>query len=137
MSDTIWVDVEGRTEEELPSDNSIMLRLKNELDALCQELGVIRLSSFYDYSEVAANYYDSVDSADSRQSESWFDPVPALRAVQAISAFLSRSPESLDFGENRRGMHWRPALIRELENCESTLKQALATGRKFRLLIVP
>src|SRR5579884_4142957 len=30
MSDTIWIDVEGRDERDLPSDTSIILKLKPE-----------------------------------------------------------------------------------------------------------
>jgi len=40
MGDTIWVDVQGRNKGDLPRDNSIMLRLKDELDRLADRLHV-------------------------------------------------------------------------------------------------
>lgn len=141
MGDTIWVDVEGRPNGELPSDHSLMLRLKDDLDALCRELGVMPLSSFYDYSELVANYapeYAGTAGSDNFQSpESWFDPAPALRAVQVISGFLSQNPEKLDFSDDPGKRHWRTALSKQLRDCEGTLEDACSKGRKFRFLIVP
>ena len=61
MGDTIWVDVQGRAKDDLPHDNSIMLRLKNELDRLSDKLGVPKLSDFYDYSELAAQFAEETD----------------------------------------------------------------------------
>ena len=56
MGDTIWVDVRGRSKDELPHDNSIMLRLKGDLDRLSTKLKVPKLSDFYDYSALEAEY---------------------------------------------------------------------------------
>lgn len=96
LSDTIWVDVEGRGSDQLPGDHSIMHRLRRELDDLCAELGVVALSGFYDYSALADQHGQDTD----RHSKSWFDPVPALQAIRAISDYLELHPERLDFQES-------------------------------------
>lgn len=133
MSDTIWVDVEGRSSDQLPGDHSIMHRLRRELDDLCAELGVVALSGFYDYSALADQHGQDTDW----HSKSWFDPVPALQAIRAISDYLELHPERLDFSKEPGRKHWRPLLERELRNCESILEQAVSDGRKFSFLIVP
>ena len=47
MSDTIWLEVgEGREKSGGERDDSIMLELTSELDALAERLGVPKLSSF-------------------------------------------------------------------------------------------
>jgi hypothetical protein len=58
MSDTIWVDVRGRSKDDVPQDNSIMLRLEIQLDQLSTKLNVPKLSEFYDYSELESMYGD-------------------------------------------------------------------------------
>jgi hypothetical protein len=58
MGDTLWVDVCGRSKDDYPQDNSIMLRMKDQLDHLCRKLNVAKLTDFYDWSELAAQYGD-------------------------------------------------------------------------------
>ena len=138
MSNTIWVDVEGRLAKELPNDNSIMLELKDELDSLCGELGVTPLSNFHDYSELAANYAEELDDVpDNLPAPSWFDPFSGLKSITAVAKFLTEHPERLSFSDDKSRKHWRIALMRELNDSESTLRKAATADRKFRLLIVP
>lgn len=138
MGHTIWVDVEGRAANELPNDNSIMLRLKDELDVLCEELGVTTLSSFCDYSELAANYAEEMDArANDLPSALWFESASGLKTIDAIANFLTQHPERLNFNDDSKRRHWRTALIRELNDSKSTLKGAATAARKFRFLIVP
>src|SRR6478672_6638147 len=97
MGDTIWVDVQGRAKDDLPQDNSIMLRLKDELDRLSDKLGVPKLSDFHDYSALAAQFAEEMDDgveADdkARPGEMWFDPTQALTAVRAIHNHLTQKP---------------------------------------------
>lgn len=58
MGDTIWVDVHGGSEDDLPSDNSIMLRLDKHLDKLADKIGVAKLTTFYDYSAMEDEFGD-------------------------------------------------------------------------------
>lgn len=146
MGDTIWVDVHGRKKDELPRDNSIMLRLKSELDELSDQLSVPRLSQFYDDSELRAAYADHIEGSEGDScaakaaetaTEPWFDPTPALNAVRQLNDHLRRHPEELAFPEDRKRQHWRTTLLSELKDCESTLEKAASQGRRLRLLIVP
>jgi hypothetical protein len=109
----------------------------DHLDALSKELEVSSLSSFYDYSELGGQYGGEIEGFDAQQLECWFDPAPCLGAVKAISQYLSERPERLDFSHHSGRKHWRPRLVQELKDCESTLEDALARGHRFRFLIVP
>jgi hypothetical protein len=148
MGDTIWVDVQGRRKDDLPRDNSIMLRLKAELDQLSDELSVPRLTQFYDDSELRAAYADLMEQpagdADAIKTtrmnnarESWFDPMPALRAVRNLHDHLEHDSEELAFPEDRRRRHWRTTILSELKDCQLTLEKAASEGCRFRFLIVP
>jgi hypothetical protein len=152
MGDTIWVDVQGRAEDELPSDNSLMLRLQDQLARLSAKLGVVKLSDFYDYSELE-DYYsefkadgdgtslktgDEDEAPAAHQSKgSWFDPAEALRAVRAIRRHLIQHPGDLGFEPDETQGHWPPLLMEELEHCETVLGRAASDKRLFRFLIVP
>jgi hypothetical protein len=142
MGDTIWVDVRGRPKGELPPDNSIMLRMKDQLDRLSRKLKVPKLSDFYDYSELEAQYGDFMEDEDGSKgagwpSGSWFDPAKALAAVRAIHDHLGRHPEDLRFKPGPSRAQWPGELLEELKHCQTVLEEAVARGRPFRFLLVP
>jgi hypothetical protein len=145
MGDTIWVDVRGRSSADHPGDNTIMLRLKGPLNRLSRKLNVAKLSDFYDYSELAAQYgdlaedesTDAVAPDDSQSRGSWFDAGQALAAVRAIHDHLAQHPEDLGFRPDESRGHWPRALMDELKHCQTVLADAVARGRPFRFLIVP
>ena len=158
MGDTIWVDVQGRGKDDLPSDNSLMLRLEDQLARLSERLRVAKLSDYYDYSVLEEHYGGLIDDADadadvvdeedgdaagdippddSQSKGAWFDPRPAHAAVRAIRAHLARHPDNLGFTPDASTAHWPDGLMEELEECERVLDRAVSSGRQFRFLIVP
>lgn len=56
MGNTIWVLQEGH--EETDFDHSVMMDEEKKLDRLSKELGVKKLSDFFDYSEMEAEFGD-------------------------------------------------------------------------------
>jgi hypothetical protein len=145
MGHTIWVDVRGRSEDDVPADNSIMQRLQSELDRLSTKLNVPKLSEFYDFSELEAYYGDFEGGeeddgplAEGSPSEgSWYDPEPALKAVRAIHDHLLQHPEDLGFQPDPSRAHWPDGLMGELQDCLAALEDAAVRGQQFRFLIVP
>ena len=156
MGDTIWVDVQGRGPDDLPSDSSFLLLLQEQLARLSEKLKVAKLSDYYDYSALEVDYAgptdqpdaddaevdDEIDDADeppddSQSKGAWFDPLPALAAVRAIRAHLKRHPNDLGFQPDASTAHWPEELMRDLKECERVLKRAASGGLKFRFLIVP
>jgi hypothetical protein len=148
MGDTIWVDVQGRGEDDLPSDNSIMLRLEKQLNKVAGKLGVPKLTTLYDYSAMEDEFgdFDEDDDADDEKSGEaskapaspgqWFDPAPALKAVAAIRQHLSQHPDDLAFKPDASRSHWPNDLMNELEHVQAVLEDAVSRGKQFRFLIV-
>ena len=158
MGDTIWVDVQGRAEDDLPADNSIMLRLDKQLDTLAAKLGVAKLTTFYDYSAMEEEFGQlgefvgdgggdddaggeddaAADAGDGGASRGqWFDPSEALAAVRAIRQHLVRRPDDLGFAPDPSRSHWPAELVEELGHVQGVLEDAAARKKKFRFLIVP
>lgn len=148
MGHTIWVDVQGRAKNDLPCDNSIMLRLKDQLDGLSEKLRVAKLSDFYDYSALDEQYGEFAEdasaadgpgeAAEGTQSKgSWFHPAQALVAVRAIREHLTRHPEDLGLKVDAARRHWPDNVMEELQRCQAVLEDAAARGRQVRFLIVP
>lgn len=140
MGDTIWLEVtDGRTKEGGDRDNSIMLRLDEELDTLAARLGVAKLSSFYDNSALAealAEEFEDPERAGALSPDVWFEAEEGHRTLTALVKELRERPNSLGFVPDSSRSHWPQALMEDLEYCLSGLTQALAQGRKFHLLIV-
>lgn len=143
VGNTIWVDVEGRSKDDLPPDNSITLRLIKQLDELSDRLKIAKLSEYFDYSVFEAEFAeDRVELERSSDDENqpsamWFDPGRLREAVRAIHDQLSADFTALRWAPDRSRDHWPAALLRELERCGVVLEKAQASRQKCRLLIVP
>ena len=140
MGSTIWVDVEGRPEDDLPPDSSIMLKLMDELDDLSGRLKVAKLSEFVDYGVMEAEFADELgleSSSDDEPGGTWFDPGRPLEAVRAIHERLAGDFTALRWVPDRSRDHWPGQLMEELQHCRTVLEEALARGRKVRLLMMP
>jgi hypothetical protein len=97
MSDTIWLETtDGREKTGDERDNSIMLRLAEELDALAEKLNVPKLSSFYDNTALADAYAGEFDDADVPPVEPvWFEAAAGRQAVEAILAEFRRNAAAI------------------------------------------
>lgn len=146
MGLTIWVDVEGRADDEPRWDHSIMLKLERQFDKLAAKLGVARLTTFYDYIALEEDFAEPAEAegeaegggADDVASQgAWFDPAAALAAVGAIRQHLLRRPDDLGFKPDAPRAHWPADLMEELEHVQGVLEDAAARNRQFRFLIVP
>lgn len=135
MGNTIWADVQGRDERESPQDNSLMLRLASELDALSAKLGVARLSDFHDYGGLKEEFADFA-GGDIEPGGTWFEPAAAAEALRAIRAHLREHPKALGVKLDPSRAHWPSALAEELAHCHAVLDAAVAGGKRFRFRIV-
>jgi hypothetical protein len=140
MSDTIWLQVNrGRGPEGGEQDNSIMVSLERELDALADSLGVARLSAFRDYSALE-EFEDEVTEEglpEGAPQGSWFDAKEGYAAVRRLLDELRVRPERLRFTPDPSQSHWVGYLLDELSYCADQLKAAAEQGHQFRFLIVP
>jgi hypothetical protein len=100
MSDTILLQVNrGRGPEGEERDNSIMVRLERELDALADNFGIARLSAFRDYSAAEELEDDLAEQelSDGALHASWFDANAGYTTVRRLLDELRARPESLGF----------------------------------------
>jgi hypothetical protein len=91
---------------------------------LTSKLKVPKLADFYAY------------EGDWFQKRRWFDPAKALTLINTLYDYLERHPGDLGFEPDASCRHWPEMLMRELLECRRTLEGAVASGSKFRFLIV-
>ncbi len=112
---------------------SALHNLQEPLEALADKLGVAKLTSFYDYSELERAY----DDGEPICTPEWFDSASGLRAVTQLRSTLEDDFGALEWKPGKGEAHWPAELLRDLRFCEAVLKEAVANGREFRLLVVP
>jgi hypothetical protein len=133
MGHTIWVEAKGRSGSETHNDMSVLKRLDVELDVLAAELGVTKLTEFYDYSQLLEEYGDeAVDLPD----PSWFDSAKGLETVKALREQLAKDFDALKWKPDDSTQHFPKSLLEDLEFCQAVLEEAVARWQPFRLLIV-
>jgi hypothetical protein len=139
MSDTIWLETtDGHEKTGGERDNSIMLKLAEELDALAEKLNVPKFSSFYDNTALADAYAGEFDDTDVPPVEPvWFEAAAGRQAVEAILAEVRRNAAAIPFPTDPTRGHWPDALRDELEYLQTSLVQAEQRGLRFHFLIVP
>lgn len=140
MSHTLWLELSGGAANAgAERDNSIMLRLGGELDAMASRLGVTPLSAFHDHSAIAREYASELGDLEEAvlRPPEWHDPADGIRSLDAIIHELRARPESLGFMPTASQRHWPDTLMRDLEYCRARLADAASRGSRFRLLVVP
>ncbi len=149
MGSTVWIEVEGRLGAETHNDMNVLLRLEKPLDVLAEKLGVSKLSSFFDWSVMdaaadaellaisGAEEHEAGDGTATSPDASWFDPAAGLAAIMALRQRLEEDWDALAWTPERSQQHWREGLMEDLRFCQTVLEDAIETGRRFRLVIVP
>jgi hypothetical protein len=80
MGHTLWIEDRGRPPSETHDDMSVLHDLQEPLEALAEKLGVAKITSFYDYSELERAY----DDGEPICTPEWFDSVSGLRSVTQL-----------------------------------------------------
>lgn len=139
MSDTIWLEIsDGISKTGGERDNSIMLKLGEELDILAKKLGVPKLSSFYDNSALAHEYADELEDVDIPPIDPvWFDAGVGGQAVGALLSALREGTAELGTKLDASHHDWPAMLLQELEYCRAALTEAARHGQRFHFLVVP
>jgi hypothetical protein len=141
MGDTIWLDVEGRSESEELRDCTIMLRMTENLDNVSQKLGIASIAEFFDYSALEENYAEFLPEPEAQACEKpsgkWFDAGAVMAVIRPLRAHLQSKPSDLAFVSNDANAHWMEHLMDELRYCEDALEDAASHGKRVRFLLVP
>jgi hypothetical protein len=150
MGMTLWIHtLEGRTMSKESDDHSFMHRLSDELDALGTELGVGKLSYYFDFTDMNYNMGDEFDDEEAEDGGDdepaidpetgygygiddmkWFDAARGMNVIRELrdAVAAGKLPE-LDAGE-------RKELLWELDNCARVLEGPAERGAKFHLSVV-
>jgi hypothetical protein len=149
MGSTVWIEVEGRPGAETHNDMNVLLQLEKPLDALAEKLGVSKLSSFFDWSvmDAAADAelpaisgaveLEAGDGTATPPDASWSGSASGLAAITALRRRLEEDWDALAWTPERSQQHWAKSLMEDLRFCQTILEDAVETGRRFRLVIVP
>jgi hypothetical protein len=142
---TLWIHtLEDRNMSTESDDHSLMHELSDQLDELCEKLGVEKLSSFFDTTDLELNLAEDDDSEDWEEPEEdpetgysygiddmrWFDAAAGLASLQALRAHLADSADpALD--EDSKTL-----LLEELDDCIERLRGPATRGGRFNLAVV-
>ena len=158
MGMTLWIrTLEGSRVRRDSDDHSWMHRLSDELDQLCADAEVSRLSDFFDFSDLDRNRsgefvedfalagFDEDEEDDLEEPEldeddgeqdadllslAWFDAEQGLDTLGALLAAV-KSGSLSDLSDRQLG-----DLIEELENCIKVLEDSATRGGKFHLAVI-
>jgi hypothetical protein len=89
LGNTVWLVVEDGEPGGARRDNSILLALQQQLDALAIRLGVTRPGAFLDYSTLEEEFGGAPAIA---PRPVWFDAQDGLRTVDALLGELRSRP---------------------------------------------
>ena len=147
MGMTLWIHTLENREYAKDSDDHSLMNLHIEaLDALCDELGVRKLTEFMDYTGLEYSYgeFDEDEEEDAADPEidpetdlaygiddmTWFDAAEGLAALQALRhAVAGGRLGEVTADETER-------LIEELDDCIAVVDGPASRGGRFHLTIV-
>lgn len=131
MSDTIWVLRKSTNEGVDDFDHSLFCHHAEQLDALAVELGVRKLSEFFDYADLQFNTSEeALPESWIAEHQNWHSPADALPSLQALTARL-KSGEAHGIDEEIRS-----GLIEELVDCARKVQTAEDENDGFHFCIV-
>lgn len=157
MGMTLWIHtLQDRDMSHESDDHTLMHDLSDELDLLCERLGVAKLSSFFDLTDLQYNFGDedaeegdeAVGDAAPDQDESkvdpetgyaygiddmqWFDAGSGLATLEALRDEVeSGAGANLHLDEDEQEV-----LLEELDDCIAQLAEMAASGGRFHLSVV-
>jgi len=162
MSMTLWIHtLQDRDMSRDSDDHTMMHDRADDLDALCERLGVSKLSSFFDMTDLDYNFTRDLEAAgegeegedndrDLDEDEGgdvdpetgyaygiddmqWFDAAAGLATLEALRAALldEEIADELDFGEDERDV-----LLDELDDCINHLQEPAGANGRFHLAVL-
>lgn len=134
MSDTIWLETtDGGEKVGGERDNSQLLKLNEELDALASRLGAVALTSFYDNSALVEGYDEELGENAPEPEAVWFDAGVGRQSFEKILGAVRQDRAVLGKAHSGKAND----LIEELEYCLGLLVDAEKRSGQFHLLVVP
>lgn len=146
MGTTLWIQtLVDREMSDESDDHSLIYELADELDEACDELGVARISSFFDSTDFDFNMQDDLGDDEFEHSVepdaesglpygiddmAWFSAASGIACLEELRSHVAGGWKP-DLDEDDRAV-----LIEELDSCLETLKALPADAGKFHLAII-
>lgn len=142
MGMTLWIHIlEDGIVSEAGDDHSVMFDLAEALDEICARIGVSKLSSFFDTTDLEYNLTDHDDDAVPELdpatgwpyktvSMKWFEASVGIATLRALRSHLTAH---LIANLDKDSQDW---LLEELDDCISKLSGPAQNGGKFHLAVV-
>ncbi len=139
MGTTLWVLSKSKVKDGDDWDHSALFNAMEKLDPVCEHLGLVKLSSFLDWTDFDANMSedDEFPSEETmRSKETWFAPSEALPILRALhQLFISSESERKSlFSEGYQ--YLADDLIEELDDCISKIEKIDTKGDLFHFCVV-
>ncbi len=131
LGNTIWVLRKSKLGNADNVDLSLFYNFADILDGITDKLEVVKLSEFFDFSDLEFNLSDEeLPESWISENQKWFSPQAALPSICSILKHLKMGkieeiPERIRLG-----------LIEELEDCLTQLEIAVAEVDDFQFCIV-
>jgi hypothetical protein len=130
-------------------DHSLMHAWADELDGLCAELGVEKLSAYFDTTDLDYKLAQEVDEGGDAEAKAdqpidpvtgapygiddmrWFDAEAGLVTLTALREALEEDDSLLETEPDEND-----ELLAEIDDCIQVLEEAAADGSKFHLAVM-
>ena len=135
MATSVWVLRQSAAGEGDDFDHSAIFDASDELDRVAGELGVTRISEFFDWTDFDANMSaeEPLEDYEYVAAARWFEPSAAVPSLEKLLAHLKANPAA---GETPDWDELYPAMLVELEDILIKVRQAGAEGTRFNLCVV-
>jgi hypothetical protein len=135
MATSVWVLRQSAAGEGDDFDHSAIFDASDELDRIAGELGITRISEFFDWTDFDANMSaeEPLEDYEYVAAARWFDPAEALQPLERLQAYLKANPGT---GEIPDWDELYPAVLIELEDVLVKVRQAAAESTRFNLCVV-
>jgi hypothetical protein len=135
MATSVWVLRQSAAGEGDDFDHSAIFDASDELDRVAHELGVAKISEFFDWTDFDANMSaeEPLEDYEYVAAARWFDPGEALPSIEGLLAHLKANPAA---GETPDWDELYPAVLVELEDILIKVRQAASERTRFNLCVV-
>ncbi|PZO38467.1 MAG: hypothetical protein DCF19_16210 [Pseudanabaena frigida] len=140
MGSTLWVLGKNRTTDGDDWDHSALFNAVENLDPICERLGVLKLSTFLDWSDFEANMADDddefLDEENLKNKAMWFSPIEALPTLNALRDYLANHETERKNIFEKDLQHFSEDLLEELDDCISKVGKIANEGDTFHFCVV-
>ncbi len=148
MGMTLWIHtLEGRNYSKDSDDHPHMHDFSDQLDQICDQLHVQKVSDLIDYTDTEFNYRDQDDDDDSDEDREpeldpetdlaygiddmqWFDATDGLATLQALRNYAAET-EIADMDDDEKA-----ELIEELDDCIDILEDTASRKGLFHFSLI-